>query len=435
MIRRLTTAVAALGLFVIPVALGSATAQPASGRAPSGIQGVTAITNVYTFGQKVAAVAVEYSSDVNARTLDLHTYTVSDSVYNFRFDPIEDLAKRADRTITRVYTNDHVGLRAHGTSTRGRYVIVELSPSDAGGNTVIQAACSTPLCYVKVNPGLPTEVVQNENVYAQPGTGVGHGTLLAAASPAAHGLTGKTVNLYVDDFTLDTYTQAGAVLPYAYYLPRHYNPHRKYPMVVILPGYGMGYNGENAGVQIAADIPATAWVRPEWKGTNEDVIVLAPQNQRVGVPAEASIMVSLVEDFMRTHSVAPDRVYASTVSYGSTTAWQAMATNPGLFSAALITGGFQISADQAAQIATDRTPIWITHGLHDPLLPVAFGRNSTAALRSAYVAAGVDPAKAANLVRYTEFGDDAYSEPDYHAVMGPTYEDTAILRWLLAQRH
>lgn len=432
MIRRPGPVLVAALIAALAAAPSTAAAHPVDDH-PPGIQSVTAITDVYTWGQKVAAVAVEYSAAVDPRTLDPHTFTVSDSSYNFRFNPITDLPERADRTITRVYTNNQVAVHANGRSTPGRFVIVELSPADPGGNTVIQAECHTPLCYVEVNPDLPTEVVQNEAVYASPR--FGHGKLLAAASPTAHGLTAKTVNRYVDDFVLDTYTDAGSSLPYAYYLPRHYNPHRKYPMVVILPGYGMGYNGSNAGVQIAADIPATAWLRPEWKGTHEDVIVLAPQNARVGVPAEAAIMVSLVQTFMRTHGVDPRRVYASTVSYGSTTAWQAMATHPGLFSAALITGGFQISADQAAQIATDRTPIWITHGLHDPLLPVANGRNSTAMLRSAYVAAGVDPAAADHLIRYTEFGDDAYSEPDYHAVMGPTYEDTAILRWLLAQRH
>lgn len=138
---------------------------------------------------------------------------------------------------------------------------------------------------------------------------------------------------------------------------------------------------------------------------------------------------------MRTYSIESDRVYASTVSYGSRLAWQAMATDPGLFSAALITGGFAVSADQASRIATDRTPIWITHGLSDHLLPVAYGRDSTALLRGAYVAAGVDPAQSENLVRYTEYEDDAFSEPDYHAAFGPTYEDTSILQWLLAQEH
>lgn len=432
--RRLVTVLTAAGIGVVLAAPAAAAAAPGTA-GTAGVRSVTAITDVYTFGQKVAAVAVEYRDIVNPRTLDLKTYTVSDSIYNFRFNPIADLAKRADRTITKVYTNSAVALRADGRSAPGRFVIVELASTDPGGNTVITSTCPTFMCYVKVNPDLPTEVVQNEDVYALPGRGPGHGRALAPASATVHKLTGKTVNLFVDDFRLDTYVQDGTSLPYAYHLPRHYNPHHRYPLVVILPGWGMGYDGANLGVQIAADIPATAWLRPEWTGSREDVIVLAPQNQRSTPQAEASIMVSLLEQFIRTHGVDRHRVYASTVSYGSTTAWEAMATHPGLFSAALITGGFQVSADQAARIATARTPIWVTHGLNDHLLPVAYGRNSTALLRSAYVAAGVDAAKAETLIRYTEFGNDAYSEPDYHAVMGPTYEATAILRWLLHQRH
>jgi predicted peptidase len=51
------------------------------------------------------------------------------------------------------------------------------------------------------------------------------------------------------------------------------------------------------------------------------------------------------------------------------------------------------------------------------------------------VAAGADPAEVENLVRYTEYGNDAFSEPDYHAAFGPTYEDQSILQWLLAQQH
>ncbi|MBP2329490.1 putative peptidase [Kibdelosporangium banguiense] len=241
-------------------------------------------------------------------------------------------------------------------------------------------------------------------------------------------MTGRTVNLLVDDFTPGTYVREGTTLPYAYHLPRHYNPRHQYPLVVILPGHGMGWDGDNIGVQIAADIPATTWLSPKWTGTREDFIVLAPQNRRVGATTEAADMVALVEWFMKSHSIDTGRVYASTVS---TLAWEAMATQPGLFSAPLITGGFRVSTDQAARIATDRTPIWITHGLNDHLLPVAFGRDSATLLRNAYVAAGVSPDKAANLVRYTEFGNNAFSEPDYHAAFGPTYEDTSILRWLV----
>jgi predicted peptidase len=148
-------------------------------------------------------------------------------------------------------------------------------------------------------------------------------------------------------------------------------------------------------------------------------------------------MVALLEEFMGTYSIDPDRVYASTVSWGSTTAWQAMATTrPGLFSAVLLTGGFAVSTTQAASIATDRTPIWITHGTNDHLLNVATtGRLSRDRLRAAYVAAGVDPTAVEDLVRYTEYGNEAYSQPDYHLAAAPTYEDETTLQWLLEQEH
>ncbi len=401
---------------LIAVGLVATLATPASAT-PPGIRGVTAITQVYTYGQKVAAVAVEYPAVVDPRTLDVDTFTVSDSIYNFRYNPIEHLPKLADRTVTKVYTNHSAALRANGRSTPGRFVIVELAPTDPGGNTVIVSKCPSVRCSVKVNPDLLTEVVQNEDIRAR------HGKVIAEASPTARPLTGGTIDLLVDDFTLDTFARGGTVLPYAYHLPRHYNPRRDYPLVVILPGHGMGWDGDNVGVQLAADIPATAWLRPEW--TREDFIVLAPQNQRVGAAEEAADLVALMEQFMSAHGVDADRVYASTVSYGSTLAWEAMATHPGLFTAALITGGFRVSPDQAARIATARTPVWITHGLNDHLLPVAYGRESATLLRNAYQAPG--------LVRYTEYDNSAFSEPDYHAAFGPAYEDTSILRWLAGQ--
>lgn len=422
--RRIAASLIAAGL--VGTLTTMTTPASAETRASTGIRGVTAITKVYTYGQKVAAVAVEYPDVVDPRTLDRDTFTVSDSIYNFRYNPIEDLPKRADRTVTKVYTNSSPALRAHGRSTPGRYVIVELAATDPGGNTVIVSKCPTALCSVKVNPDLLTEVVQHEDVRTRQGK--------AKGSPTSHPLTGTTVDLLVDEFTLDTYTGGSTPLPYAYRLPRNYDPHREYPLVVILPGHGMGWDGDNRGVQLAADIPATAWLRPEWTGSREDVIVLAPQNQRVGAATEAADMVALVQQFMKTHSVDPDRVYASTVSYGSTLAWEAMATHPGLFSAALITGGFRVGPEQAARIATARTPIWITHGLNDHLLPVAYGRDSAALLRNAYTAAGVSPEQATDLVRYTEFGNEAFTEPDYHAAFGPTYEDQSILRWLIAKR-
>ena len=414
---------------------GTAYAASKGQGATDGIKSITPITTVYTYGQKVSAVAVEYEQTVNPRILDNSTFSVSDTRYNFRFNPIEDLPKLAERTVTHTYTNDAPTSRADRSSVPGRYVIVELDPDENLGWTVVLSKCPTFLCHVKVNSDLPTQVVQRKDVHAQPGNGKGKGPVLAKATPkVSRGVTEKAVNLLVDDFQYGSYLNAGVVLPYHYHLPKNYQPGKKYPLMVVLPGHGMGWDGDNLGVQIAADIPATAWLQSSWTGSTEDVIVLAPQNQRVGLPAEGDLLIKLVEQFTKDFAVDTERVYATTVSYGSQLLWEAFAKRPDLFAAGLVTGGFQVSADQAKAIAAGEVPLWITHGVNDHLLNISLARNSNAALRSAYETQGKTPQQIADLLHYTEYGDEAFSLPDHHAAYGPTYEDSSILQWLLAQR-
>lgn len=426
---------AVLGALLLapPLSAGAAPAAP-------GIQDVIPITEVLAFGQKVTAVAIEYSADVNPRTLDAGSFTVSDSLYNFRFNPIADLTdptKRADRTITAVYTNDEPTLEADQQSDRGRYVIVELDPMDPAGSTVIAWQSG-----VKVNPDLQTLVVQHDDVHAQPGNnGQGHGPLLAAGSDEAHGPTQPAVNLLYDDFVYESFdSTSGVAVPYAYHLPRDYDAGKKYPVVVVLPGFGQGYmeNAEgdnNEGVQVASDIPATAWLQEEWTGTDEDVIVLAPQNRRVGSgTAQSNAMVELVTWFSGEFAVDPDRIYGSTVSYGSVLAWAALTNHPGLFDGMLVTGGFGASQAQADAIAASETPVWITHGTGDHLLNVVTtGQASFNRIWNAYMALGKTPAQASALVKYTEYPLEAFYEPDQHLAAAPTYEDASILQWLLAR--
>jgi predicted peptidase len=431
--KRISLAAVTVLVAAVLISPGAATAKQSSHRG-AGVRNVIPITQVLAFGQKVTAVAVEYSSEVNARTLDRHTYGVSDSLYNFRFNPVEDIAdpaKRADRMIVAVYTNEVPALNVDKRSDRGTFVIIELDATDPGGNTVMATGN-----HVKVNPDLQTRVVQNEDVYAQPGKGKGRGHRLAAASGRAYVPTKPAINLLADDFVYQRFTTtSGTMIPYAYHLPAGYDAARTYPVVVILPGYGMGFNGSNEGVQVAADIPATAWLQEKWTGTDEDVIVLAPQNQRVGTAAtQADVMVELLNDFTRTFSVDQNRIYASTVSYGSTLAWTALTTHADLFDGVLITGGFAAEVSQATAIAASGTPVWITHGTHDHLLNVVTtGQTSYNRIWDAYMALGKTPAQANAMVKYTEYADSAFYEPDRHLAAAPTYEDKTILQWLLAQ--
>ncbi|WP_203928256.1 hypothetical protein [Virgisporangium ochraceum] len=402
--------------------------------ANEGIRSITPITTVYTYGQKVSAVAVEYGDVVNPRELDNSTFSVQDTLYNFRFNPIEDLPELTDRPVVRTYVNTTAATRADHRSVPGRYVIVELDPNQNAGWTVIVSKCPTFLCTVKVNPDLPTRVVQRRNVYGQPRYGAGRGPVLAKAAPGtSRRATGKAVNQLVDEFRYGSYLSGGMVLPYHYHLPKNYDPAKKYPLMLVLPGHGMGWDGDNLLVQVAADIPATAWLQPKWTGGNEDVIVLAPQNQRVGGPAEADLLVKMLDQFLTDFAVDRRRVYATTVSYGSQLAWNAFAKRPDLFAGGLVTGGFAVNAGQAAAIAAAEIPLWVTHGVHDHLLNISLARNTRTLLTDAYAARGKTPEQIGTLLHYTEYEDAAFSLPDYHAAYGPTYEDGAALRWLLGR--
>ncbi len=435
---RLMVLIAAVmvGVIFLPTAPASSQLRPRI----SGIQNVTPITEVLPFGQKVTAVAVEYPYNVSWRNLDLDSFTVSDSLYNFRFNPIADLTdptKRADRTVTAVYTNDSPDVREDQQSVPGKWVIVELDWADPAGSTVVAFAGG-----VRVNPDLQTKIVQNVDISRLVDSGRNTGSVIAEASSEQHGPTTPAVNLIADDFVYERRTTAaGTMIPYAYWLPEDYDPAKSYPMVVILPGNGQGYipqastGLDNEGVQVASDNPAVAWTQPEITGTDEDVIVLAPQNQRIGGTAgQMAAMVDLINWFGTQYSVDQDRIYTSTVSFGSTLAWATLVAHPGLFDAALITGGFGASVAQATAIAATGVPIWVTHGTTDHLLNVVTtGQASYNRIWAAYTALGLTPAQANAKIKYTEYGDEAFFEPDEHLASAPTYEDQKLLQWLLAQ--
>jgi predicted peptidase len=390
-------------------------------QASTGIQSITPITTVYTYGQKVSAVAVEYGEEVDPDSLDTTTFSVQDTAYNFRFHPIEDLSKLTDRRVIHTYTNDAATTRADHRSVPGRYVVIELDPDDDAGWTVILSKYADSRWTVKVNPDLPTTVTQHRDVHGL------RGSLLAGATrEQARTMTRSARNEVVDDFRYGSHLSNGMVLPYHYHLPAAYDAERTYPLVVVLPGNGMGWDGDNLRVQLAADIPATAWVQ-----NGEDVIVLAPQHQRVGAVAEAELLIDLLDHFTQDFAVDRRRVYATTVSYGSLLLWQAFAERPDLFAAGLVTGGYAADPGQAAAIAAAEIPVWITHGVHDHALDVNLARTSRSNLQDAYAERGTPPQQVDDLLKYVEYEDSAFSIPDYHAAFGPTYEDSSILQWVL----
>lgn len=321
---------------------------PTLGAAPLN---VTAITEVYGDGQKVSAVALEYDSPVDNARLKSSDYSV------------------ADATVAKVYANTSATRSAQGTN--GKFVIVELvntvktpdmgpppggapnaaspsgPPSGAGGPQLGQLATDSP-----ASVGLTAQVSQTASV-----------TLVSGSTVAAGGpwKSTKTVNLVVEDFHQAVFTDPRfptQPLAYNLYIPRDYDPSRKYPLVLFM--HDSGVVSLNPIKTLTQGLGAVAFATPEAQ-TKHPAFVLAPQYDRVIVDDHSKttdqldITVDLVQSLVSQYSIDTDRLYNTGQSMGGMVSIAMDIKYPELFAASLLVA-CQWDPTQVAPLATK--PLW-----------------------------------------------------------------------------
>ena len=317
---------------------------------PKYVRSVTAITQVFGTGQKLTAVAVEYDRDIDGSKLSKSTYKV------------------AKRTITKVYTSCKPDISA--ADRRGRYVIVELSPSDATAALwVTQQGSGGGAGGTPPGPGGPTvgdntpggtvkaaeaSLIQQEPVYATNGT-----EYAASSTPLT---TSKVVNLIVDDFRQFTYHDpaTGRTLNYNLFFPRHLDHRKSYPLVLFMHDASV-VNVATVG-PLVQGLGAVCWASPEDQARHES-FVLAPEYPAVVIDDNYKpstyfdATVNLVESLARQYPIDTSRLYATGQSMGAMMALGMNIKHPDLFAASFIVAG-QWPASQAKPLA--KKNLWIT---------------------------------------------------------------------------
>ena len=125
-------------------------------------------------------------------------------------------------------------------------------------------------------------------------------------------------------------------------------------------------------------------------------------------------LLGLVDEVSVAHRVDRDRVYVTGLSMGGYGCWAVAAAAPERFAAAIpICGGGK--AAWAPRLR--RMPIWAFHGREDDVVPLGATETMVKALEA--VGAPV------RLTVYDGVGHDSWTR---------TYDDPAVLDWLLAQR-
>lgn len=199
----------------------------------------------------------------------------------------------------------------------------------------------------------------------------------SAVSESASSETGNIQTGLVREQTLDS---TEGLIHYSYYLPENYDPTRKYPMMVVMPGYNMMWFGESSS---GSNLDWTGFT--SWTNLGQDMIVVSAQLTDWG-DTSARQAIALTEYFINHFAVDTARIYAAGYSAGGETMSRAVAMRPDLYAAYLHgasqwDGGF-------APIAENGVAVYIYMAQGDEYYGVQKAWDAYNGLHDAYAAAG-----------------------------------------------
>lgn len=291
----------------------SSAAAPVTQKAPaSAVTSVTAIAHNYGFGEAISQVALRYPEKIAAAQLSPSDFLVPGAA------------------ISAVYPSD----KAYPAqkADKGQYVILELEhknpqsdmplpqraprKDEAGAKHPGDASSHSD----RTMPDLSLSVTQLKPLTSVKGT---------TFAPTTAPLTATTtLEPELQGFTAGTYTdpQVGASIPYYLYLPAHYNPKKKYPLMVFIPDAST--NIDNSKITLVQGNGATIWASPEEQAKHPSLVLAVQYPQRlvdslgmmttddnVWTPG-LTLVTDLIHHIADTYSVDPDRIYGTGQSQG-----------------------------------------------------------------------------------------------------------------------
>ena len=150
----------------------------------------------------------------------------------------------------------------------------------------------------------------------------------------------KTEQPIIDDFVPGEYKE----ILYNLFVPKDYDPEKKYPLVVFIPDASA--NGNEAVLALAQGIGGTCWAEPA-EQAKHPCIILAVQipsgiiltNDQYQVSPEFDTIKELIDKVIAEHSVDMDRIYTTGQSQGCMASCEMNVRFPDLFAASLLVAG------------------------------------------------------------------------------------------------
>lgn len=222
----------------------------------------------------------------------------------------------------------------------------------------------------------------------------------------------------------------GVAYKYQVFVPGHWTPDEKWPVILFL--HGAGKRGADGARQTEEGLPEVLRQAPDFPA----VVVMPQCRKRTwwGEPAMEVQTFKALEQSMKELNGDPERVYLTGLSMGGFGTWAFGYKYPKTFAALVpICGGVQDRRFPAPEwhplsrapedpyretaIKIAHIPVWTFHGDADRSVPVRESRE----LHEALLAVGGN-------VRYTE-----YAGVGHHS-WNRAYNEKELIPWLLSQR-
>jgi predicted peptidase len=296
----------------LPVMIGLSAVFPAGVSAAPKALDVIGIARVFGDGEKVSEAAVLYSEPIDPATVDAADFEV------------------AGKKIEAVSVNSIPAMTTRKLA--GKYVVLKFKQE----NTVSMNPLGKkpPRRGGNGDPGSGKTISHSDRVAPDLSIAVQQvGTVENTKGEAAPVMTeplssSRTLEPDLSRFTQQVYTdpKTGTQLPYNLFLPKNYDPSKKYPLVYF--GVDMSGNNNDLTTPLYQGNGAIVWTEPEFQ-RKHPCIVVAPQytdslvNKLGMMTTDDNVWtpgLELVKDFLYdmldTYSVDKDRVYGTGQSQG-----------------------------------------------------------------------------------------------------------------------
>ena len=198
-------------------------------------------------------------------------------------------------------------------------------------------------------------------------------------------------------------------------------------MMVVIPGYGMMWFGEDSSGSNLNWSGFTAWTK-----LDTEMVVVSAQLTDWGEKS-ARQAIELTEYFINSFAVDTSRVYAAGYSAGGETMSRAVAMRPDLY-AAYLHGASQWDGSYAP-IAENSVAIYIYMADGDEYYGSAKARSAYENLHDAYENAGWSDADIDQVLRIETPNNAFFNEKgiyDYHGGANVVFDDPDNLNWVIS---